>query len=202
MPRKGAAGSSLPKQRKGKSSSSVPTNQPCSVQRPPEQQPPCSPGSYLRGGDGGGGGGGDGACKRRAVERWDGRCALVCQQAGGEGCAAHSPEHSAPVGNRVLVTGVDPCEGRGGNVLERHDPTSSKAWGQLVRCRAHLCKGGWRCGRTTCNVCLSTSWPSMQSEQWQPVIVVSKGVTVFQPSPPPPHLPAAPRYGRTEKPQR
>lgn len=70
-------------------------------------------------------------------------------------------------------------------MLERHDPTSSKAWGQLVRCRAHLCKGGWRCGRTTCNVCLSTSWPSMQSEQWQPVIVVSKGVTVFQPSPPP-----------------
>lgn len=36
----------------------------------------------------------------------------MCQKAGGEGCAANSPEHSTPVGNRVLVTGVDPCEGR------------------------------------------------------------------------------------------
>ena len=36
----------------------------------------------------------------------------MCQEAGREGCAAHSSEHSAPVGNRVLVTGVDPCKGR------------------------------------------------------------------------------------------
>lgn len=78
-----------------------------------------SPCSYLRGGHRGGGSG-DGAGEGRAVELWEGRRALVCQEAGGERGAAHSAEHSPAVGNGVLVTGVDPCKGRAW--LESHAP--------------------------------------------------------------------------------
>ena len=57
----------------------------------------------------------------------------MCQQAGREGCTAHSSEHSAPVGNRVLVTGVDPCKGR----RRVREPRSWFSAGLDLR------KGGW-----------------------------------------------------------
>lgn len=60
-------------------------------------------------------------------------------------------------------------------MLERQAPSSSKAWGLLVRCRAHRCKGGWHCRRTTWDEHLSISWPRAMT-------ALSKGVKVFQPS--------------------
>lgn len=109
----------------------------------------------------------------------------MCQQAGREWCTAHSSEHSAPVGNRVLVTGVDPCKGRR-RVREPRSPRM--AWKQLDFCRASSQKGrvAPMC-KTKCNTHFSISWPGTQRGWSKPTILLSKGITNFsKPCPCPP----------------
>lgn len=126
--------------------------------------------SYLRGGDRGGGGW-DGAGKGRPVELWERRRTLVCQQAGGEGGTAHSPQHPTPVGNGVLVTGVDPCEGERWVRAPRPLPWPGSSWASAG---LRLSKGGWYDGQVS--HALQRGWS-------QPAILLSKGIYSLAPAP-------------------
>lgn len=61
---------------------------------------------HLSGGDRSRGGG-EGAGEWGAAEAGQGRGPWGPQKAGGEGCAANSPQHSATMGDGVLITGID-----------------------------------------------------------------------------------------------
>lgn len=75
---------------------------------------------HLSGGDRSRGGG-KGAGEWGAAEAGQGRGPWGPQQAGGKGSAADSPQHSATVGDGVLVTGVDAYRHRTQREAHSHD---------------------------------------------------------------------------------
>lgn len=104
----------------------------------------------------------------------------MCQQAGREGCTAHSSEHSAPVGNGVLVTGVDPCEGRR---RVKHGLEAAGAVHGLVSEREGDAKHG-----TKLNVPFMAQHTVMV---WQPTVLLSEVSQRFPAFPP--HLICCPQ---------
>lgn len=104
---------------------------------PPPAQGWRSPGvrPHLSGGDRSRGGG-EGAGEWGAAEAGQGRGPRGPQKAGGEGGAADSPQHSATVGDGVLITGVDAyrhkkdTEGSFRSPLPGAPP-QSEGWGSL-----------------------------------------------------------------------